>query len=284
MGTFFEVLTPWPDSAYAEQAADAAFAEIDRLEQKLSRYRENSDVSRINRLSAGESIRVSPETIACLEQCRELHELTHGAFDITVGPLVDHWRSGGSGESRPLRIGWEAITLDPRRRLVALTQTPITLDLGGYGKGYALDRMSQRLREWEISHFLGHSGQSTYLGADSDGSRTGWQITAQDPAHPGRQVGKALLRNQALSASGMEKGRHIIDPRTGNPVTHCAASWCVAPDAAKADALSTAFMVMSPAEIVELRRRQPEVKALQLLAEARSDGSRIIRQGWNDGQ
>ena len=145
MATLFEVRCVHADAGYAGQAAQAAFALVDRLEQEQSRFIANSDVSRINHLSAGQSTRVSPTTLECLEIARRMHDLTRGAFDVTLGS------------------GWGGLDLAPEEFTVHVREAGVRLDLGGIGKGYAVDRVAELLEEWDVPQALVHGGFSSVL-------------------------------------------------------------------------------------------------------------------------
>src|ERR1039458_5382741 len=132
MATEFEIFCVHPSGEYAQQAAWAAFDLLDRLESELSRFIPNSDISRINHLAAGESARVSRWTMDCLEIAREACNQTGGAFDISLG------------------TGLATLQLSRRVSAVRATTGAVRLDLGGIGKGYALDRMAEVLAEWDI--------------------------------------------------------------------------------------------------------------------------------------
>lgn len=251
MATRFEALILYDEKHYARQAVEAAFAEVDRLEQLLSRYVETSDISRINNLQTGESTLIGLETYACLSECQQLFKETNGAFDVGAGNLIDAWknptRSNEKLETLPEEISIHNLRLTSPPPTAETERRSITIDLGGYGKGYALDRMAELLREWEVDCALLHSGMSTALALEPPPNEAGWPITISHPLS--QAIIKTLtLSNVALSGSGLQKGRHIIDPRTGRAVTHTQSAWAVADSAARADALSTAFMVMQREE------------------------------------
>jgi thiamine biosynthesis lipoprotein len=249
MATVFEVHCAHPDAGYARQAAQAAFDLVDRLEAELSRFIANSDVSRINHLAASESTRVSPETMECLEIAWHLHALTAGAFDVSIG----------SGLGR--------LELVPEEFAVHAREGGARIDLGGIGKGYAVDRMAEVLEEWEIPHALVHGGFSSVLALEAPPDRDGWPLTLSAPGD-GRVLARVSAQRRALSASGVRKGDHILDPRTGRPVRDRAA-WASVPagseagdsPAAMAEGFSTAFMILSAEEVGELCRGCPGVEA-----------------------
>jgi thiamine biosynthesis lipoprotein len=237
MATIFEVHCAHDDPDYAGQAAREAFLLVDRLEGELSRFRANSDVSRINNLTAGQSTRVSPTTMECLQISWQLHELTAGTFDVSVG------------------TGLAGLELDPKRLAVRAHDGGVRLDLGGVGKGYAIDRVAELLEEWEIVRALVHGGFSSVLALEPPPGQEGWPLSLSAPGPEGRVLTRMAVRQQALGASGLSKGDHIQDPRSGRVVEGRRAAWVVvpreegSPAGALADGLSTAFMILGEKEI-----------------------------------
>jgi thiamine biosynthesis lipoprotein len=259
MATSFEVYASHPDQQYASQAAQAAFGLADRLERELSRFIPNSDIARMNNLAAGESTRVSPSTLECLLIARHMFDLTGGAFDVSIGtglPLLD---------------------LDPGDFVVRAARDGVRVDLGGIGKGYAVDLMAELLEEWDVAVALVHGGFSSVLALESPAGGEGWPLTLSDPGDRSRVLARLSVRQTALGASGLRKGDHIIDPRTGEAARGRLAAWVAVPRpeqagaeaspgatprvAAVADALTTAFMILSPEEIEALCHRAPELEA-----------------------
>lgn len=248
MATTFEIAIAGQEPEYAESAAMAAFDELERLELELSRFIPSSDIFRINALGPRAPVRVGADTWECLKLAEAVWADTHGAFDPTIGALLECWRSAGDAEPAPEALGRaKALTglnlvhLDEASMSVGLASEGVRLDLGGIGKGYALDRLAELLADWKVERTMLHAGQSTVL-AKGRGWRAGLR------GLPG--IGELVLEGCALSGSGVElHGLHIIDPRTGRPVSDRLGAWALAPSAALADALSTAFMVMSVEEI-----------------------------------
>jgi thiamine biosynthesis lipoprotein len=250
MATVFEVRCAHPDARYARQAADAAFAVVDRLEQELSRFVGNSDVSRVNALGLGETARVGPSTLDCLLVAQRMREVTGGAFDVSLGSGLD-----------ALELDADAFTVRARR-------DGVRLDLGGIGKGYAVDRAAELLAgDWGLEHVLVHGGFSSVLALSAPPGADGWPLTLTAPAS-GQPIARLSASHRALSASGTRKGEHILDPRTGRPAAGRAA-WVALPRAGEgsedaaaiAEALSTAFMVLPEDEIAALHGRWPGLEA-----------------------
>ena len=305
MATTFQVIVQHDDAVYARQAAEAAFDEVDRLELELSRFVENSDISRINYLKAGQSERVSLDVFDCLKISSRVYEQTSGAFDVTVGSLLRCWRDEDKRPRTPSedelrramsRTGMRLIELDESRYSVRLAVSGVEVDLGGVGKGYALDKMAELLREWGVDKALIHGGFSSVLAldgpdpgaSDSDGEALrGWPVTFSNPANRREKLAFFGLEKRAMSGSGVQKGRHIIDPRTGRAIKGTNAAWVCTADAGTADALSTAFMVMSPKEVEQYCRRHRDVLAMIVVEE--TDGGvtreKVLHFGpWLKGQ
>jgi len=265
MATEFQILVPsvGADLDYLEQACEECFRDLEVLENELSRYRESSDICRINSLSARQSTPVGMAAFDCLSLAKALHEESGGAFDITVGPLMELWRGEQRNSLREPsekelevvreRVGSENFELstEPQVYEVRVSKSHLSLDLGALGKGYALDQMARKLEEWQISSALLSAGESTIFALgipplSEEGVEAGWKVGAG---------GQSLyLENTALSGSGFEQqGDHIMNPRSGKPLlVEDRHAWAVAPSAAMADALSTAFLMMKRLEIQEL--------------------------------
>lgn len=293
MATTFEIVIQHEDKVYARQAADAAFYELDRIEAELSRFVENSDVARINNLPAGRPLLLGLDTFACLKLSKRLHAETHGAFDVTIGWLLDCWCDKDKMWRTPSRdelafarahTGMALLDLDETRYTITLAASPIRIDLGGVGKGHGVDKMAEMLAEWSIERALIHGGYSSVLALDAPEGAQGWPVTLSDPQDRRRTLARLHLRRRALSGSGLEKGPHIIDPRIAMPVEAKTAAWSMAPNAATADALSTAFMIMTLQEVREYCAAHDDDDTRALLVVSDSDTpERIVSAGsWRD--
>jgi thiamine biosynthesis lipoprotein len=260
MATVFEILVGHPDAAYAQKAALEAFLLIDRLEGEFSRFIGNSDISRINRAAVREQVRVNPAVFECLRRSMAAWEMTGGAFDVTVGHLKDPGGKGGP-PVRETAAGMDALVLDGSGFMVTKTR-PVEIDLGGIGKGFALDRAADLLLEWDLHDVFLHGGTSSVLARGRPSGRDGWEVTISRPEDRGRILHRFVLRDRSMSGSGVEKGFHIIDPERLAPAQDTLAAWAVAKDAALADALSTAFMVMGWEDVKRLCSEDPDIKAV----------------------
>jgi len=274
MATTWGIFIGGADAEYARTAALAAFEGLHRLETELSRFNPGSDVSRISRLRAGQAVKVGLDTFACLKAAARIHAETDGAFDVTLGGLQDLWwpkkARARPPEPRDIaearrRTGMHLLVLDEDEHAVGVRAGPVTVDLGGIGKGYAVDQMVELLKDWSIEAALVHGGRSTVFGHGTPPGKDGWPIAAYGPGKAPGTLGSARLVSQALSGSGSPPGaRHVLDPRTGRPAEANLGAWVVTESATDADALSTAFLVMRPAEVEQYCRQHPGTSGMLL--------------------
>ena len=255
MATHFEILFDHPDRERCGSLAALAFREVERLESLLSRFMQGSDIYRINNLQKGESIGISNECHECLLMAMELGVLTNGLFDIGAGcfmPLVrdDEGRSIQSGEeewtfARRRREEGRFIIHEDRPEVSCETEG-LVLDLGGIGKGFALEVIDRLLSDFDDLNYLLSAGGSTLL---ARGFSSSWKVNLS-----GESEGFSIdLKNESLSSSSFEtQGAHII--RLGHPSreSHRKRVWVEGPNAALCDGLSTAFLLMDRREIKEV--------------------------------
>jgi thiamine biosynthesis lipoprotein len=263
MGTIFEISVAGAEEKYAGQAARAAFQEIDRLETLFSRFNPCSEVSLINRLKPGKSMAIGFETYECLKAAALISTETAGAFDV-------NFRSPAKLKAYEVFPARSGFVIEIQKSPEGDVLKSVDLDLGGIGKGYALDKAWAVLSDWGIERVLLHSGTSTALAVGSAPGRRpgeeGWPVGVGGgwtlPGIPER----VSLEERAMSGSGTEvKGRHILDPRTGRPARGALAAWVSHPTGIVSDALSTAFMVMRPEEVEAYCRAHSEVWALLIV-------------------
>jgi thiamine biosynthesis lipoprotein len=283
MATRFEVVLHGDSPVALRAAGEEALAEVDRLESQLSLYRSTSEIAHLNSRATKEAVRVSPELFRLLEHALRLSTETSGAFDITIAPLVRCWGfmdgPGHIPEPEQLAkardvVGSSLVRLNAEDSTVRFAREGVMLDLGAIGKGYAIERAADLLREAGVTSALLHGGTSTVyaLGQPPDGDA--WTVAIKDPrSHrptqgdqvPQPRLGTVRLKNEAMSVSA-PRGKsfemdgkvfgHIIDPRTGCPTRGAALSVVVLPSATETDALSTALLTLGAtgqAEIVRLR-------------------------------
>jgi thiamine biosynthesis lipoprotein len=238
------------DQTYAAQTAQTAFALADQLEAHLSRFRVSSDIAQLARLAPGQTLRVSEPAFECLSIAKKMEQATRGAFSVAAAAL----------QSQPAPPQWTLHNFSVRCQ-----GGQLQFDLGAIGKGFALDRMAEVLREWSCPAFLLVAGGSSILAGDAPAGAPGWSCGLGDD----NSVLRYWLKNVSLSGSGLAvKGKHILDPRTGQPAPRQNRAWALCDTAAESDALSTACMVLDEAEIAAVL--EPEKSWLIFLEENRN--------------
>lgn len=260
MNTTFEVHLVETRAEYARQASVAVFAEIDRLESLLSKFDPRSDIAQINRLHPGQSHTLSIDVLECLSLAAQIYTDTHGAFDVTFSPGRTHsamdWLVLGDISAGDNFVG-------VRPPIPGEEFLPFEINLGGIGKGYALDKTRDILNDWGIGNALLHSGTSSVLALGSAPGTNGWPIGIAGDYKQLAGISEISLLDSALGSSGTEvKGEHILDPRTGLTASGHLATWVRADTAAEADAISTALMIMCPEEAAAFLESRPNVSAV----------------------
>jgi thiamine biosynthesis lipoprotein len=277
---------------------------VESLESQLTTYRDDSEVIRINRQATVAPVQVEAKLFALFQEAARLHEETRGAYDITSGPLSEAWgfsrRAGRVPSHVDIvaaldRVGMQHVALDESRRTIRFRRPGITVNLNSIGKGYALDRMAHLLAEKGVDDYLVHGGKSSILarGDQPGGDSAGWIIGVRHPLRPAERLAELQLRDQSLSTSGsgtqffIRRGRrygHILDPRTGRPAEGLFSATVIAPTAAEAEGLSTAFYVMGPEEVGEYCATRPGIAALLVAPAPREGDVRLYAFGFEDHQ
>jgi len=236
MGSTFTVVAYGEDRDQLQSAVASALEEARRLDQLLSNYRPESEWSQINREAADHPVRVSQELFNLLAACVEYSRQSEGSFDITVGPLMKTWGfykgSGHLPHRAEIRsvlssVGYQGLILDAKTQTVKFAKAGMDIDPGGIGKGYAVDRLAEVVRESGIrSALISGGGSSIFAIGSPPGSPQGWKVTIKDPKNTSKSAAEVYLKDDSLSTSGnYEKffyadGKlwsHIMDPRTGYP-------------------------------------------------------------------
>lgn len=264
MGTFV-VISAWGrDRAVLHRAVTHAFEEIHRVDSRLSLHREDSELSSLNALAAEGWREVSPDLFEVLALAQSIAQETKGAFDMTIRPLADLWgfiwkeyRLPAAAELQRVlpRVNWRLVEMNATNRTVRFLAPDISIDLGGIGKGYAVDRAVEVLESHGIGRVLVRAGGDVRVTGPPPGEKH-WPIQLEDPAKGGNRTVVALV-HRALSTSGNYEnyfevdGRrysHLLDPRSGMPVSGLAACSVTAPTCAESDAWATACFVLGPKE------------------------------------
>ena len=263
---------------------EAAFDEIDRVDDLLSNYKSTSEISRINREAAQHAVITDAETFAFLQAAMAYSRNTGGAFDITVGRLLHTWGffqhqgavpSAAAQHADASGVGWQHVHLDPATRSVQfLHSNQLELDPGGIGKGYAVDRVVALLHDLHITRALISAGSSSLYMIGAPPGEDGWPVQIPDPTHPGVTLQTLHLHDVSLSTSAcsekhfVQNGHdycHIFDPRTLVPVEGMLQTTIISPLAIDSDALSTGLFVTTPEQSrTILDQHYPGIAALIL--------------------
>jgi len=301
MACQFEILLNAGQYPGSTEAALAALDLVDRLEDQLTVYRPHSEVSQLSFLAESGPVRVEARLFALLQQAVELSAQTQGAFDITAGPLSKLWgfhrRAGRVPQADEIQatlqsVGSRHLHLDSSDQTVRFLRPHMEINLGAIGKGYALDRCAELLAQARVADYLIHGGQSSILACGSrlsaGASRTGWHVSIRHPLKKDRDLAEVWLLDRALGTSGSGQqffhfgGRrygHVIDPRNGLSVEGILSATVLAPTAALADALSTAFFVLGVERSLEYCQDHPELGVVFVCPGPRSGEIRVVSHG-----
>lgn len=290
----------------ASEAAVEALDLVEQLEDQLTVYRDHSEISRLNLCAYQEATVVEPRLFDLLEEAVELYRATEGAFDITSATLSKVWgfyrREGQIPSEEDLRVARESVGSDllelcRDERTVRYTHDRVEINLGGIGKGYALDRCVELMRQRDINDFLIHGGQSSVVARgnrlEGEQSQRGWTVGLRNPLRPEQRIAEIQLQDQALGTSGTatqsfyHQGRrygHILDPRSGRPAEGVLSATVLAPTAAMADALATAFYVMGVEAALEFCRHRNDLAVVLMTSGKRRGTLQIDSIGLEENQ
>jgi thiamine biosynthesis lipoprotein len=276
MGTRVAVALWHDDPVLGELAVQTVLQEFKRLDEKLSPYKESSELSLLNRLAAEEPIPVSEELYLLLAESQKYAELTEGAFDITfasIGHQYDYRRgkkpSQESTEQALPLIDYRHLQLTPRKQSVFFLRPGVRIDLGGIAKGYAVDRGIELLRQRGIAHALISAGGDSRLLGDHQGRP--WHIGIQAPRNKNAMAAVLPLSDCAISTSGDYERyfeadgiryHHIISPKTGHSANSVQSVTIIGPNATRTDALSTSIFVLGGEAGMALINRLDDVEAV----------------------
>jgi FAD:protein FMN transferase len=299
MGTFARVVAVAKHERQARRYIEAGFGELVRIDKMMSDYKPDSELSKVNREAFANPIKVSPELFEILQKSVEFSRLSNGAFDITVGPLVDLWHKAGETNVMPdentlaatkARVGYEKLILDANAQTVRFAVEGMRLDLGGIGKGYAVDKAVEAMRRrGAIGGMVDSGGNIRCFGTPADTDT--WLVGLQNPKSAGTDTdlpelhgavgtGQVLmvlkLNDMAVATSGDyrrfvtidgKKVSHIIDTNTGAGADRLSSDTIIAATAVDADGLSTAVNVMGAEKGLALVESLDGVEAILITAE-----------------
>jgi thiamine biosynthesis lipoprotein len=281
MGTTFRVVLHAPDEATAKKAAEAAFVRVTELDNCMSDYKQTSELMRLCKAFAaevGEPVKVSDDLFFVLSKAEELSKRSDGAFDVTVGPVVQLWRHARRTQELPdpkefaaarAKVGYQKVKLDPARKTVQLTTPGMQLDLGGIAKGYAADEALKLLREkFGIKSALVAAAGDITCG-DPPPGKEAWVVDIA-PIAKGQKPRTLRLANASVSTSGdLEqfvvingvRYSHVLDPKTGLGLTGRRSVTVIGNDGTTADSMTKAVSVLPPEQALKLVEDTPGAAA-----------------------
>jgi thiamine biosynthesis lipoprotein len=276
MGTRIVVEVWADDAAQANAGIDAVIAEMERIDRDMSTYKPTSEVSRVNATAAQGPVVISEELFDLLTTALEYSRITHGAFDITyasVGFMYDfrsHIKPTQAEIDAALpAVNYRHVILDPAKRTVFFSQPGVRIDLGGIGKGHAVDRGIAILQGMGFAHALVTAGGDSRMVGDRFGKP--WIVGIRHPDDAKRVIAKIPLVDTAISTSGdyeryFDEGdvryHHIIDPRTGHSASKVRSATILAPTATRTDGLSKTAFVLGPEEAMKIYNSLDDVDAI----------------------
>jgi thiamine biosynthesis lipoprotein len=271
MGGTYSLVLYGPDRYQLEAASEAAFDEVRRLDELLSNYKTSSEWSEINRFAAERPVAVSEESYRLLSACLEYSRRSEGSFDITVGPLMKVWGfykgSGRLPHRAEIRavlgsVGSSHIELAPGARTVKFRRPGMSIDPGGIGKGYAVDRMVKVLKEAGIRSGFVSASTSTVYAIGTPPGEAGWKVTISDPKNRERSVGEALLKDESLSTSGNYEKFFMA----GYPAEGMLSVSIIAPRAIDSEAWTKPLYINGRAWFAQAQARNQDLKSFRAFA------------------
>jgi thiamine biosynthesis lipoprotein len=277
--TVFEIKVTAPEFAKdaKKELREQIDRELERVDEAMSRFRDDSEISLFNKSKGVEPFAVSKETAYVVDMARRVSELSGGTFDITVGPLIGLWgfytKRGLDAEPTQeeidkarLLVGYRALKIDLLRSTLQKTNPSLHLDLSAIAKGYAVDSIANAIERLGFENYLVEIGGEVRGRGLNDKARA-WRIGIEKPTSEHREIFQVIeLDNKSVATSGDYRNfyelngkrmSHTIDPRTGRPISHQLASVSVVHDeCAMADALATAFTVLGPKDGFSLAQKE----------------------------
>ena len=281
MDTLCEISCYSPDGNKAVRAIDEAFKEMQRIEKVFSKFDENSELSKINKIAGLENIKVSEEAFRLTERAIYYSRISDGAFDVTVAPLMETWGFVRKHKSMPgeddiknalKSVGYKNIELDSKKLSIRFLNKDTKIDFGGIAKGYAIDRARDVLVSNGIKNGLVNLGGNIFALGNAPGKKN-WKIGVQDPRNKSRLLYSFELTDMAISTSGNyerffeiggKRYSHIMNPLTGEPCQGIISVTVALDSAERADALSTAIFVMGEKNGLTLAKSIKDIKVLIL--------------------
>jgi len=264
MGTGFSIVAYGEDRGRLQSAVAQGLEEARRLDEMLSNYKPDSEWSQMNRQAADRPFPASTELFELLSACVEYSRASEGAFDISVGPLMKLWGFYKGTGHLPHRaevrgalslVGYRNILLDASNHWVRFAKKGVELDPGGIGKGYAVDRIAQILKDQGVQRALVSGGGSSIYAIGAPPNEPGWKVDIKNPRDPSKAIESVLLKDESMSTSGSYEKffraeghlfSHIMDPRTGFPSQGMLSTSVITPKTIDSEAWAKPYYILGP--------------------------------------
>lgn len=278
MGTRCNIVLPGMDADASEVISRHIRTEILRIEGLLSRFLPGSEVSKVNANASQQPVAVKDELFQVLKSCRHYYELTSGYFDITLRAVMEYWQNKPSGDTDTVGklltgLGTDKISLHDDGGYVSFQNESLGIDLGGFGKGYALDQVNRRLLRYGVENAFISMGESSILTLGNHPAGDCWKIGIKDYKAPDHSLHTFHVRYGSVSTSSnffvndngdLVNNRHVIDPQTGIPVDDMVTVSVCAESAEIAEVMSTALLVMPDELIEQTLHRLPKMEVIKV--------------------
>lgn len=280
MNTRCNLIFPGLEEKKADHIANELKNETLRIEQILSRFISESEISTINKLAFKQPMKVSDEVFNLLKECQKYHEVSQGAFDVTLYPLMEYWKESQTHQ-KPLQnfeelsanVGMENVTLNEIKKTISFKNKCIELDLGAVGKGYALKKMNQLLKNFSIANAFVSFGESSVLALGNHPAGDCWKVGPNNYLNPGTALHTFDITNGSMSTSSNfyidDKGNiqnhwHVINPLTKKPVEAFSTASVKASSPVLAEIISTAALVSSEENIVRIKDQVDDIEIVKI--------------------
>lgn len=280
MNTRCNIVFPVLEHDKADRAFRMLDQEVRRIESNLSRFLPHSEISKVNQEAYKKPVTVSDEVFSILKTCKKFYEITEGAFDISLRPLMQHWEEeknlkdeAQSPEKLMQSLGMEHINLDDVAQTIAFDNENIEIDLGGFGKGYALGKMHKLLQDFSVEHAFISFGESSILTRGKHPAGDSWKVGLNNYLDPGNNLYSFKIYNGSVSTSSnfyvndegdIQNHRHVVDPASGLPVEECVTVSVSMESPVVAEILSTAMLVSSEENCKMIKNKVEQVEIVKI--------------------
>lgn len=283
MATRFYVLIPGLEDGTGDELFQRMKHEVNRVEARLSRFLKESEISKINREAFQAEVKTDDECFEILNTCKYGWQMTDGAFDITLRPLMDYWKDENNQSEEKFgtlmgSLGMQHVELNEEEQTVRFKNELIELDLGGFGKGYALEKVKQMIERSAVEHAFISFGESSVLAMGEHPAGGKWKVGINDYKNPGNSIHEFKVSNASVSTSSnfylsddgeLQNHTHIINPKTGKPHDHFTAASVLADSPILAEILSTACLLLPDEKIRELIQKYQDIEIIKVNYESK---------------